>query len=67
MSNSILNNVVNRLKQSLGQSRYHVAVHDCQHFLDVLSFHSKESFSHPWQYNVALTCSESDTGFNQCR
>ncbi|AIN19256.1 Rhs element Vgr family protein [Yersinia rochesterensis] len=60
MSDSILTNIASQLKQSLGQSRYHVAVHDCPHFLDVLSFHAEESFSRPWQYNVSLTCSESD-------
>ncbi len=60
MSDSILNKAVDQLKQRLGQSRYHVGVHDCPHFLDVLSFHAEESFSHPWQYNVSLTCSESD-------
>lgn len=60
MSDSMLTNIASPLKQSLGQSRYHVAVHDCPHFLDVLSFHAEESFSRPWQYHVSLTCSESD-------
>lgn len=60
MSNSILSGVASQLRQAQGQSRYHVDVHDCPHFLDVLSFHAEESFSRPWQYNVSLTCSESD-------
>ncbi|MBW5818336.1 type VI secretion system tip protein VgrG [Yersinia kristensenii] len=60
MSDSILTNIASQLKQSLRQSRYHVAVHDCPYFLDVLSFHAEESFSRPWQYHVSLTCSESD-------
>ncbi|CFR22111.1 type VI secretion system Vgr family protein [Yersinia kristensenii] len=60
MSDSMLTNIASPLKQSLRQSRYHVAVHDCPHFLDVLSFHAEESFSRPWQYHVSLTCSESD-------
>ncbi|QHB33858.1 type VI secretion system tip protein VgrG [Yersinia canariae] len=60
MSNSILSGVASQLRQAQGQSRYHVKVHDCPHFLDVLSFHAEESFSRPWQYNVSLTCSESD-------
>ncbi|MGE4802451.1 type VI secretion system Vgr family protein [Yersinia hibernica] len=60
MSNSILSDVASQLRQAQGQSRYHVGVHDCPHFLDVLSFHAEESFSRPWQYSVSLTCSESD-------
>ncbi|MDA5533817.1 type VI secretion system tip protein VgrG [Yersinia mollaretii] len=60
MSDSRLDSAIHQLKQSLGQSRYRVDVHDCPHFLDVLSFHAEESFSRPWQYNVSLTCSESD-------
>ncbi|MDN0110119.1 type VI secretion system Vgr family protein [Yersinia mollaretii] len=60
MSDSRLDSAIHQLKQSLGHSRYRVDVHDCPHFLDVLSFHAEESFSRPWQYNVSLTCSESD-------
>lgn len=60
MSDSRLDSAIHQLKQSLGHSRYRVDVHDCPHFLDVLSFHAEESFSRPWQYNVSLTCRESD-------
>lgn len=60
MSDSRLDSAIRQLKQSLGHARYRVDVHDCPHFLDVLSFHAEESFSRPWQYNVSLTCSETD-------
>ncbi|TNV23013.1 type VI secretion system tip protein VgrG [Buttiauxella sp. B2] len=57
---SIINSATNLVKQLLGQSRYRVDVHECDHFLDVLSFHAQESLSQPWKYNVQLTCTTQD-------
>ncbi|WP_114191648.1 type VI secretion system Vgr family protein [Edaphovirga cremea] len=60
MSDSLSNKADSLVKQPLGQSRYRMDVHDCPHFLDVLSFRAEESFSQPWHYAVSLTCKTPD-------
>ncbi|XTZ40563.1 type VI secretion system Vgr family protein [Salmonella enterica] len=60
MSDNILDLTQDMIQQFLGQSRYHMDVHDCPHFLDVLRFHASESLSQPWQYDVTVTCKASD-------
>jgi type VI secretion system secreted protein VgrG len=56
MSDSIISNMASQVSQLLGQSRYRVDVHNCPHFLDVLSFRAEEFLSKPWQYDIQLTC-----------
>ncbi|MDU6412571.1 MAG: type VI secretion system tip protein VgrG, partial [Yersiniaceae bacterium] len=43
-----------------GQTRYRVEVHDCPHYLDVLSFRAREALSTCWHYEVQLTCTTPD-------
>lgn len=42
------------------QSRYRLDVHECPHFLDVLSFRAEESLSAPWHYHIRVTCGAAD-------
>ncbi|WP_374256843.1 type VI secretion system Vgr family protein [Yokenella regensburgei] len=60
MSHDIADAAISQVQQLLGQSRYRLDVHDCGHFLDVLSFRAEEALSQPWHYEVELTCSEAD-------
>ncbi|MEA9390202.1 type VI secretion system tip protein VgrG [Acerihabitans sp. TG2] len=60
MNDSVANNPAGQRIASLGQSRYHLEVHDCPHFLDVLSFQATESLSHPWYYTICVTCATAD-------
>ncbi|MFZ1875128.1 MAG: type VI secretion system tip protein VgrG [Chania sp.] len=60
MSDSVINLAGQKIQQLLGQSRYRMDVHECEHFLDVLSFRAQASLSQPWQYEVSLTCTEAD-------
>jgi len=43
-----------------GQSRYQVTVHNCPHYLDVLSFRAREALSTCWRYDIQLTCTTPD-------
>ncbi|EOX8392561.1 type VI secretion system Vgr family protein [Salmonella enterica] len=60
MSSSLSNKTTSLVHQLLGQSRYRVDVHECDHFLDVLRYSAVESLSQPWRYDVAVTCSSAD-------
>ncbi|WP_168428251.1 type VI secretion system Vgr family protein [Erwinia amylovora] len=60
MSNTVINLTGQKVQQLPGQSRYRMDVHNCPHFLDVLSFRAEESFSRPWHYAVSLTCQTPD-------
>ncbi len=48
------------MDETLSQSRYRVAVHECSDFLDVLRYSAVESLSQPWRYDVAVTCFSAD-------
>ena len=60
MKAPLISNAASLVKQIQGQSRYRMEVHDCPHFLDVLSFRANEAFSQPWRYEVLLTCTTPD-------
>ncbi|MDU3301130.1 MAG: type VI secretion system tip protein VgrG [Enterobacter ludwigii] len=52
----ILTGLADRAVQTLiSQSRYRLDVHECPHFLDVLSFRAEESLSAPWHYHIRVT------------
>lgn len=60
MSESLIQQAGSLIKRLPGQSRYRVDVHDCPHFLDVLSFRAEASLSQPWFYNVSVTSATAD-------
>ena len=60
MPDLVRNNATKVIKQAIGHSRYHLEVHDCPHFLDVLRFQAAESLSHPWYYTICVTCATPD-------
>ena len=60
MSDPLLNTPASLAKLLPAQSRYLIEVHDCPHFLDVLSFQSIESLSQPWRYHLLVTCTHAN-------
>jgi len=57
----ILTGLADLAAQTLvSQSRYRLDVHECPHFLDVLSFRAEESLSSPWHYHIRVTCGTAD-------
>ncbi|EMJ3208951.1 type VI secretion system tip protein VgrG [Salmonella enterica] len=60
MSGSLMNKGLSLTEKLIGQSRYRVDVHECDHFLDVLRYSAVESLSQPWRYDVAVTCTSAD-------